>query len=579
MYACPTVAVGLYGMVRGVPPRRNVGTTFPTNRFQRFLQKTAAMIWAPSERELSSVSETEGVNSTQNNSLRHASRATFLACRFGRCFRLRRRSPPETRTLNEGGHYCVADGLYGMVRGVPPLRNVGTTFPTKNRFILYFSFLFIIIAKENHMNYEESVAYIHSLEAFGIRPGLERIAALCHALCDPQKSLKFVHVAGTNGKGSTSTMIAAALQAAGYTVGLFTSPYVIDFRERIRVNGEMIPPEHLAVCMTAVRLEIERLAAQGMQVTEFEAVTALAFLYFALAKCRVVVLEVGLGGRFDATNVIDKPLVSVITSISLDHTAVLGDTIEQIAAEKCGIIKPGGVTVCYPKQPPAALDVIRKTCEERGNVMILPPIEFLNIERADLSGSAFRYRDLEIRLPLPGEHMIYNCVTAIDALYNLRIFGICAFDDAIRKGIASVAMPARTEVIRRDPLILLDGGHNEDCANALAATLRTQLAGRRIVAVVSLMADKDYDAYLQRVLPFVAQVIATQAPVPRALDAQALAAAAAPYCPQCSAVADPLAAVQAGFRALEGDNDVLLVCGSFYLAGAVREELKNLQTR
>ncbi|MBR2730406.1 MAG: bifunctional folylpolyglutamate synthase/dihydrofolate synthase [Clostridia bacterium] len=426
------------------------------------------------------------------------------------------------------------------------------------------------------MNYEEAVAYIHSLEAFGIRPGLERIAALCHALGDPQKRLKFVHVAGTNGKGSTSTMIAAALQAGGYTVGLYTSPYVIDFRERIRVNGEMIPRELLARCMDAVRLEIERLAAQGMQVTEFEAVTALAFLYYAVMKCQIVVLEVGLGGRFDATNVIDKPLVSVITSISLDHTAILGDSIEQIAAEKCGIIKPGGVTVCYPKQPPEALEVIRNTCREKGNLLVLPPVEFLKIERSDLTGSEFTYRHLPIRLPLAGEHMIYNCVTAIDALYNLRISGVCAFDDAIQAGIAGVTMPARTEVIRRDPLILLDGGHNEDCANALAATLRTQLAGRRIVAVCSLMADKDYDAFLQRVAPFADLLIATRAPVPRALDAQALADAAAPYCARCRAVEDPVDAVQAGFEALAGADDVLLVCGSFYLAGAVREKLKNL---
>lgn len=424
------------------------------------------------------------------------------------------------------------------------------------------------------MNYEEAVAYIHSLEAFGIRPGLERIAALCESLGAPQKRLRFVHVAGTNGKGSTATIIAAALQAQGLRVGLFTSPYVVDFRERIRINGEMIPPAALAAAMETVRTEIERMAAQGAQVTEFEAITALAFLYFAQEACDCVVLEVGLGGRFDATNVIDCPLVSVITSISLDHTAILGDTVAQIAAEKCGIIKPDGVTVCYPEQHPNALAVIRAACGERHNPLILPAPEELQVLESDLSGSVFDYCGLHLRLPLAGAHMIRNCITAVEALRALRSRGIAVSDAAIVAGVAAAAMPARTEVLREQPLILLDGGHNEDCANALAATLRSQLTGRRIVAVCSLMADKDYASYLERVAPFASLLIATEAPVPRALNAAALADAAAPYCGNCRAVADPAEAVRAGYAALEDARDVLLVCGSFYLAGAVREQLK-----
>ena len=231
------------------------------------------------------------------------------------------------------------------------------------------------------MNCNEAIEYIHSLEKFGIKPGMERIRALCDKLGNPQKNLRVIHVAGTNGKGSTSTMISNILCKNGFNTGLFISPYVTDFRERIQYNGNMIEKAELAQCVEKVKAATDELSIEGIHPTEFEAITATAFLYFEEKKCDFVVLEVGLGGRLDSTNVIDTPCVSVITSISLDHTAILGDTIEAIASEKCGIIKCGAETVAYPFQNEKAMEIIKNTCAERCNVLHVPDFKLLkNVE-------------------------------------------------------------------------------------------------------------------------------------------------------------------------------------------------------
>lgn len=234
------------------------------------------------------------------------------------------------------------------------------------------------------MNCNEAIEYIHSLEKFGIKPGLERIKALCDLLGNPQDKLKVIHVAGTNGKGSTSTMISNILIKNGFRTGLYISPYVTDFRERIQFNGNMIGHSELAECVEKVRNAVNILLEKGEQTTEFEALTATAFLYYAKKNCDYVVLEVGLGGRFDATNVIKAPFVSVIASISLDHTNILGDTVEKIAAEKCGIIKFGGETVVYPFQADGALNVIRETCDARMNSLKIPDVTNLTIGKQSI---------------------------------------------------------------------------------------------------------------------------------------------------------------------------------------------------
>ncbi len=424
------------------------------------------------------------------------------------------------------------------------------------------------------MNCNEAIEYIHSLEKFGIKPGLERIRALCEVLGNPQNKLKIIHVAGTNGKGSTSTMISNILQKSGYNTGLFISPYVIDFRERIQYNGNMIEHSELAECVGKVKNAAEILAEKEIFPTEFEAVTAAAFVYFEKKKCDFVVLEVGLGGRYDSTNLILAPFVSVITSISLDHTNILGNTVEEIAAEKCGIIKFGGATVVYPFQSAGAMNVIEKTCEEMHNKLIVPDVDLLRIISEKAEGTTAVYNNIKFELPLTGRHMVYNACTAIEAVKSLERLNIFIDDEAIIKGISASAMPARIEILRTHPLIVLDGGHNEGCANALSAYIKEFIAERRIIAVCSLMQDKDYEAYLKIIAPYVSTFIATQAPVPRALSADELCESAIRYCPNSNAVSNPHKAVSAALNLAEKD-DVILVCGSFYLAGEIREDLIN----
>ncbi len=424
------------------------------------------------------------------------------------------------------------------------------------------------------MNCNEAIEYIHSLGRFGIKPGLERVKELCALLGEPQKSLKFIHVAGTNGKGSTCTMISEIFHKAGYTVGLYTSPYVVDFRERMKVNGRMIDPYELAKTVQKVKTAVEKLNAKGMEPTEFEVITAAAFLFFKNAGCDLVVLEVGLGGRFDATNIIDTPLVSVIASISMDHTEILGDTLAKIAFEKCGIIKNGGVTVTYPEQSSEALEVIKQSCAEKANRLVVPGLDEVKINKSDAFGTVFTYRSLEIFIPLTGIHMVKNAITAIEAVMAASAFGFNAGDSAIIEGIAASAMPARLEVLRKKPLVILDGGHNEGCGRALADYIKAYLPGKRIVALCSMMADKDYPRYLQLTAPLFETFIASKASVPRALGAEELKAEASKYCKNAFSVADPLHALKFAESIVE-ENDVLLVCGSFYFAADIREDLLN----
>lgn len=424
------------------------------------------------------------------------------------------------------------------------------------------------------MNCNEAIEYIHSLEKFGIKPGMERIRALCSELGNPQDKLKIIHVAGTNGKGSTSTMISNILRKSGYNTGLFISPYVTDFRERIQYNGNMIEKNELAECVEKVKYAIEKLSLQDIQPTEFEAVTAAAFLYYQKKKCDFVVLEVGLGGKLDSTNVINAPYVSVLTSISMDHTAILGDTIEKIAAEKCGIIKFGAETVAYPFQNEKAMEIIRKTCDEKCNSLKIPDIGNLEIKEERIEGTLAFYDGIEFNLPLAGEHMIYNACTAIEAVRSLSRFGINVSDDTISKGIESSVMPGRMELIKKKPAIILDGGHNEGCAEALSAFINKHLKNKRIVMVSSMMADKDYLSYLSIVAPFAETFIATKADVPRALESSELMKSAARFCSNCYDIPNPQKAISAAQNILQPD-DALIICGSFYLAGEIRENLLN----
>lgn len=423
------------------------------------------------------------------------------------------------------------------------------------------------------MEYSEAVAYIHSLLKFGMKPGLERMEALLKELGNPEQRLQFIHVAGTNGKGSTCNMLSRILMASGYKTGLFTSPYVVDFCERIQVNHLMIPKEDLSRQVERIQPVLERLAKDGIQPTEFEVITAIAFNYFAKSQCDVVVLEVGLGGRLDSTNVIDFPLASVITAVSFDHMSVLGNTLAQIAAEKCGIIKEEGVTVAYPYQQAEAQQVIQDTCKEKKNALLLPNPEWVTQVSYSLEGTRFSYRGQSYLLPLLGRHQVWNAVTVIETAKALQHMGLHITDQAMFEGIKAAVVPARMEVLSTDPFVLLDGGHNEDCALALDHVLHTYLPQKKLIGLMGMMEDKEYDRYLSIIAPHFSTLFCVAPQNPRALSAERLAGASSRYCNDTVAYTTVEAAVQAAQKALD-KADALVICGSFYLASELRSYFK-----
>nr|MCR5042261.1 bifunctional folylpolyglutamate synthase/dihydrofolate synthase [Clostridia bacterium] len=353
-------------------------------------------------------------------------------------------------------------------------------------------------------------AFFDSLQSFGIRPGLERVSLLCERLGNPQEELSFIHVAGTNGKGSVCEELYRILLAAGQTAGMYTSPHVADFRERIQINGAYVAEELLAECAGEVRSAVEALNADGVVITEFEAITAAAFLCFRKSGVRIVVLETGLGGRFDATNIISSPLVSVITSVSFDHTAVLGDTIEKIAFEKAGIIKPGRPVVTPGSQHPDALRVISGRARELGSEFICVPAAFRLVSE-DQRGSVIRLEDgAELAVPFPGTHQRENTLLVNAVCSELTRQGLTIDKYAVDTGLRGSFLPARTQIVSEEPLVVLDGGHNDGASKALAAYLTRFFRGRKILAVVGMMKDKDVVRYAENVAPCLSAVVATR---------------------------------------------------------------------
>lgn len=409
------------------------------------------------------------------------------------------------------------------------------------------------------MTYQEAVDYIHSLLAFGIKPGLSRIQALLRLLGDPQNDLRFVHVAGTNGKGSTSTMLSSVLMEAGYKTGLFTSPYVFSFCERIQINNQNIAEHALAEVVEQVKAAIEQLHTQNIVPTEFEAITAAALLYFRQQHCDIAVLEVGLGGRFDSTNIIPCPAVSVITSISLDHTQILGDTIEKIAAEKAGIIKENGITVTTSLQDPAALSVIQDTAKAMHNPLYIGDAGKARLLSEQFGKTVFVYENEVYELPLTGRHQIENAVGVITAAKALA--GVTS--EHIRNGIRKTVMRGRMELRAGQPNLLLDGGHNPECGAALSEVLR-QFAPDAVTAVIGMMRDKDTTRYLQAVLPHCRAVWFTRPNNPRAADPTALAGEVQDIQIPVFTEPDPLSAYRRACTDTP-ENGLVLVCGSFYL--------------
>ena len=420
------------------------------------------------------------------------------------------------------------------------------------------------------MTYEEALQYIHSICWTFTKPGLERITELCEKLGDPQKDLKFVHVAGTNGKGSFCSMLDSVLRHAGCKTGLFTSPYIKVFNERMQFCGENISDSELAEIAEYVKPFAD---AMEDKPTEFELITAIGFEFFKRKKCDVVILEAGMGGRLDSTNIIDSSLLSVITGISLDHTAFLGDTVEKIAAEKAGIIKQGGA-VLFGGKSKSVEEVIKAKAAEMNADYHFADKSSLEITASDLSGSTFNYKSYsELKLPLLGLYQPENAANVLCAVEILEAKGMNIPEKAVREGLLAARWPARFEIISREPLIIFDGAHNPEGIETAVASIKRYFGDRKVCILTGVMRDKDYN-YIASKFSEIANRAFTITPAnPRALPAEEYAAVlegvgikAQAY----SAVADALADAKEYAR----ESNTALVClGSLYMYCEVIETL------
>ena len=423
------------------------------------------------------------------------------------------------------------------------------------------------------MTTQQAIEALHALPRMGQgKPRLARMQNLMDHLGNPEKDLQCIHIAGTNGKGSLAAMTSAILTAAGYKTGLTISPYVVDFRERFQIDGEMIPPRMLASLTQKVMDAADAIEAEGGEKpVEFEAVTALALLWFAREKCDLVVLETGLGGRCDATNIVPHKLVAAITKIGYDHMEVLGDTLDKIAAEKAGIIKEGAVVVNYPDQPVEAMGPILTAAAEAHTSIITPDKDDLTLLRGKRLENRIDYGGYRAALGLPGTHQANHAAMAVEiALALWREFGYDISDDAILQGLAAARMPARIEVLRRHPLLLLDGCHNPDGAKMLAATLTRADFEENLVGVLGVLADKDYKDMLSDLAPCFAKIYTVTPNCPRALSAEELQKEARFHtdAEAADSVADAIR--KAVDYADENNLAGVVVCGSLYLAAEAR---------
>jgi dihydrofolate synthase/folylpolyglutamate synthase len=422
------------------------------------------------------------------------------------------------------------------------------------------------------MNVTEAIEYIHSVFWKGSTPGLYRTQQLLEKMGNPEKKLKFVHIAGTNGKGSTASMTASILQQAGYKVGLYTSPYIYRFHERMHVNGVEISDEDL-IAVT----EFVKPLAQSMteSPTEFELVCCIAFEYFARQNCDIVVLEVGMGGAFDATNVIECPEVAVITNIGLDHTDFLGNTVEEIAATKAGIFKEGGNAVIY-RGSESVEKVFEDICAQRNVRLKKANFEGLQLRSHGLEGQVFDCGNRKnLQLPLLGIHQLKNAAVVLSIMDTLQEKGWNITEEHIHNGLQYARWPGRFDIVSRDPLFIIDGGHNPQCIEALVLNIQDYLQDRKVIALTGVLADKDYADMYKPVMPLVQEFVCITPPNPRRLVASELAS----HLRNVGMTATACDSIEDGVRTardLAGKDGVVLCFGSLYTIGAIKESLDTL---
>ncbi len=421
------------------------------------------------------------------------------------------------------------------------------------------------------MTYEQALDFIHSRIHLGTRKGLFRMEGLMEKLGNPEKRMKFVHIAGSNGKGSTATMCESVLRHAGYKTGLFLSPFVFDFRERMQVDGQL-PDKHLmADVLESMLPALAEMKAQDMECTEFETVTALALMLFARCGVEVVVFEVGIGGLLDSTNIIPPPLCAAVGSISLEHTDMLGTTIPEIAAQKCGIIKPGCRAAGYCDLVPEAEHVLRETCRDLKVPLTVADKDKLQVLESDDTGSRFVYDGREYRIALPGGHQVMNALTVLSVVDQLRKGGMELSEEVVAEGLADAMVIGRLQVVRQSPKCVIDGAHNPGKVGALCAALDNLYPGRPLVGVMGMMNRKDYRTSVpllaKRCRVFIAVPAADD--LPQIVQPEVIADIAREHCGDVRVCASAEEGARLAVQ-LAAEEDVLVATGSMYLLGSAK---------
>ncbi len=420
------------------------------------------------------------------------------------------------------------------------------------------------------MTYVEALEYIHSVSWKGSRPGLERTEELLRLMGNPEKKLKFIHIAGTNGKGSTASMSACILMDAGYKTGLYTSPYIFSFNERMKVDGENISDAELVEMVEFVKPLAESMEDKP---TEFELVTCIAFEFFKRRRCDIVCLEVGMGGELDSTNVIESPVAAVITNIGLDHTEVLGDTVEKIAETKSKIIKDNTLAVIY-RNTPSVEAVIEARCSEVDAELVKADFDAIEPVSADLDGQVMNYKNYKnLKMSLLGAHQLKNTAVVLELMAGLVKRGWKISEENIRCGIETVVWQGRFEVVSRKPLFIVDGGHNPQCIEALVENVREYLGCRSLVILTGVLADKDFESMYSEMSAYASEFITVTPPNPRALGSAELKKYLERYgkpVTSCETISEGVALA----KKKAGETGVVLAYGSLYMVADIEKYAK-----
>ncbi len=425
------------------------------------------------------------------------------------------------------------------------------------------------------MTYQETMDYIDRLQVYGSVPGLVNIANLCKKLGDPQDALKFIHIAGTNGKGSVVCFTSSVLKEAGYKTGCYSSPTIFDYRERIQINGRMISKKDLCLYMTRLKAVCEELTEEGKpHPTPFEIETALAFLYFKEKSCDVVVLETGMGGELDATNVVKNTLAAVFVSISFDHMAFLGDTLEEIAKVKSGIIKPD-CTAVTAKQKPEVAQVLENKCRElKVDLKTADPGRAVHV-KSTLGKQRFCYGNVkDITIGLLGTYQIDNAAVALETLFALREKGLRISDKALRQGFLKAKWPGRFELLCNKPVFIADGAHNRDGAKRLADSIRFYFTNRRIIYIMGILRDKEKEEIIKATCPYAERILTVSTSGSRGLSAYELACEVKRFHPDVTALDSVEEAVELSFLMADKDT-VIIAFGSLSYLGKLIAAVKN----